>query len=179
DGQLVGADAPEARRALDPMAFPGISSVESVGLGDHAGDTVRAPVSRRGISSVVTLDEVMAGRVLDVPRHDSYAFGLIVARQLYDRGIAMQGSPALEKLVAATSLALAAKDMDRLGVAEGELVNVVGARGAMVLRVTAANAARGTVRVTFGARSDDDATQSWHALVDPNALVSEVRVETR
>ncbi len=179
DGQLVGADAPEARRALDPMAFPGISSVVSVGLGDHAGDTVRAPVPRRGTSSAVTLDEVMAGRVLDVPRHDSYAFGLIVARQLYDRGIAMQGSPALEKLVATTSLALAAKDMDRLGVAEGELVNVVGARGTMVLRVTAANAARGTVRVTFGARSDDDATQSWHALVDPNALVSEVRVETR
>ena len=180
DGQLAGHVAPtSSRRALDPMAFPGIRSVVTAGLSDYAGDTVRESAPRPGSTTSATLDEVAAGRELDVPRRDSYAFSLVVARRLYDRGIAMQGSSALAGLVAKSSLALAAKDMDRLGVHEGEFVNLVGSRGTMSLEVTASNAARGTAQVVFGAQDAEGATQSWHALVEPDALVSEVRVETR
>ena len=180
DGQLVGhAASTTARRPLDPVAFPGIHSVATVGLADYAGETVQDRVPHRGSTTSVTLDEVRSGRELNVPRRDSYAFALVVARRLYDRGIAMQGSPALSGLVASASLSLAAKDMDRLGVGEGEMVNLVGARGTMTLAVTASNTARGTAQVIFTARNEDGATQSWHALVEPGEPVSEVRVETR
>ncbi len=180
DGLLVGGSTDGARRRpLDPMAIPGIRSVAGSGLGEYAGAIRHLDTPRRGSATSATLRDVAAGRELDVPRPNSYAFALVVERRLYDRGIAMQGSPALANLVATPTIAVSAKDLDRLGVREGESVNVVGPRGTMVLTVSAASCARATAHVAFGARTAEGATQSWHALIDPDALVNEVRLETR
>ncbi|MFI5035046.1 MAG: NADH-quinone oxidoreductase subunit NuoG [Acidimicrobiales bacterium] len=181
-GEGVVAGAPVMvveRRALDPIAFPGIRSIETSGLVSRAGAITAERTAQSAVTTRARLGEVAAGRGVDVPHADAYAWRLYVARRLYDRGGAMRGSPALDRLVGATALRLNHLDLDRLGVADGDEVTVVGPRGETRLAVTRDDAvARGVVQVAFATLAPDgsDAVRSW---LRAGELTAEVRLEAR
>jgi len=180
DGAVVGRnDATSLRHALDPMAFPGIRSAESVGLASYTGATVEESAQGSVHTRPATLEDIGTAGQFEVPLADAYSLRLVVSRRLYDRGIAMQGSPALKNLILPTTLSLNHVDLDRLGVDIGTVVSVTGATGTVRLAVQLnENVVRGTAEVAFGTLSvtDEDAVA---ALVDPKSVISQIRVETR
>ena len=180
DGAVVGRnDATSLRHALDPMAFPGIRSAESVGLASYTGATVEESAQGSVHTRPATLEDFGTAGQFEVPLADAYSLRLVVSRRLYDRGIAMQGSPALKNLILPTTLSLNHVDLDRLGVDIGTVVSVTGATGTVRLAVQLnENVVRGTAEVAFGTLSvtDEDAVA---ALVDPKSVISQIRVETR
>jgi NADH-quinone oxidoreductase subunit G len=180
DGAVVGRlDATSLRHALDPMAFPGIRSAESVGLASYTGATVETNAVDSVHTRPATLDVLGHAPNLEVPLADAYSLRLVVSRRLYDRGVAMQGSPALDNLIKATTLSLNHVDLDRLGVEAGAIVRVTGAQGSVRLAVQLnEEVARGSADVAFGTLSatGEDALA---ALLDPTSVISQVRVETR
>jgi anaerobic selenocysteine-containing dehydrogenase len=109
---------------------------------------------------------------------DAYSLRVNVSRRLYDRGIAMQGSPALLDLVKSSELALNHFDLDRLGVETGDVVSVVGAKGSTTLPVRLDNGVpRGTVEVAFATLSGDG-DSVLGIFVDASSVINQVRVET-
>jgi len=180
DGVVVGrTDASSLRHALDPMAFPGIRSAESVGLASYAGATVEENAQTSVHTRPATLDDLAGAPSFEVPHADAYSLRLVVSRRLYDRGIAMQGSPALANLVLATTLSLNHVDLDRLGVEDGTVVSVTGASGSVRLAVQRnEGVARGSADVAFGTLSANG-EDALAALYDPRGVISQIRVETR
>ncbi|MFZ1063614.1 MAG: NADH-quinone oxidoreductase subunit NuoG [Acidimicrobiales bacterium] len=180
DGRVVGRpDASSLRHALDPMAFPGIRSADSVGLASYTGATVEPRAERAGQTRPATLEDLGPTSPLEVPLADAYSLRLVVSRRLYDRGVAMQGSPALHNLIVPSVLTLNHVDLDRLGVPEGSVVTVTGAGGSVRLAVRLDNGvARGSADVAFATLSEDG-EDVVAALVDPASVISQVRVETR
>ena len=131
EGAIVGRGRERVeRRALDPMAFPGIRSTNTVGLAEFAGALVGRvgeppppPVRQRPSTRSA------AGRGVDVGHYDAYGLALNVSRRLYDHGIAVQGSPALANLVARTTALINHFDLDRLGLVTGDVVQVNAPKG--------------------------------------------------
>ena len=120
-----------------------------------------------------------AGNGLEVPLADSYAFRVVLSRRLYDRGVAMQGSPALHGLIPTTSLSLNHFDLDRLGLAHGDVVKVSGAKGAVDLPVALDDGvARGTTEIVFGTL-DASGENVVRELVDGSNVITQHRLETR
>ncbi len=179
EGVVVGStQTPSARRTLDPMAFPGVRSADTVGLAAHTGATVSEFATRHTITHGAALTDVVSAGV-DVPLADAYALRVVLSRRLYDRGIAMQGSPALHALVPTTTLALNHFDLDRLGVKSGDLVKVTGPKGSFELAVELnEGVARGTVDVAIGTRSDGN-EYVIDKLSDPHSPITQIRLETR
>lgn len=180
EGVVVGrAEAPGARRPLDPIAFPGIRSTDQVGVGPHAGALATRAATRATPPVAATLADVGAGAPLATPPVDAYAWRLLVGRRLYDRGVAVQGSPALASLVAPTTLRLHHLDLDRLGVDEGDLVSVRGARGEVDLPVERDDAlARGVAGLDFASLTALG-VDALAVLFDGAEVVTQVRLETR
>ena len=180
DGVVVGRrDASSLRHALDPMAFPGIRSAESVGMSSYTGATVEESAASSVHTRPATLDDVVRRDTLEVAPADAYSLRLVVSRRLYDRGIAMQGSPALKNLILPTTLSLHHVDLDRLGVPVGTVVNVTGTKGSVRLAVQLNDGvARGSADVAFGTLSvtGEDAVS---VLFDPTSVISQVRVATQ
>jgi len=173
------AESPPPARPLDPMANPGISSIETSGTTSRAGAVTleRAAPPERVRRAV--LNDVATGRGVDVPHADAYAWRLYVSRRLYDRGVAMQGSPALAALVGVTTLHLNHLDLDRLGVTDGGEVLVSGPRGEAHLSVTLDDAVgRGVAEVAFGTLDAEghDVVRSW---LVAHALTAEIALEAR
>jgi predicted molibdopterin-dependent oxidoreductase YjgC len=125
-----------------------------------------------------TLSELSRGQSVEVPLADAYSLRVNVSRRLYDRGIAMQGSPALLNLVETISLGLNHFDLDRLGVATGDVVLVSGTNGTVSLPVVLDNGVpRGTVEIAFGTLS----SQGENVLgifLDGTSVINQVRLET-
>jgi len=180
DGVLVGrAHAVATRRALDPMAFPGIRSVETAGLGSHTGSTVVESVDASGTSHHASLGELAVGRGVDVPLADSYSLRVNVSRRLYDNGIAMQGSPALANLRAVTALAMNHFELDRLGVASGDVVVASGPRGSVEVAVALDDSlARGVTEVAFGSL-DEHGENVLAQLFDAGQVIAQLRLATK
>jgi NADH-quinone oxidoreductase subunit G len=180
DGVVVGRNVtPSLRHSLDPMAFPGIRSADTVGLGARTGSTVVTSATGSVNTSGATWSDVHAGHGLEVPLADSYAFRVVLSRRLYDRGIAMQGSPALHGLIPTTSLSLNHFDLDRLGVAHGDVVKVSGAKGSVDLPVALDDGvARGTTKIVFGTL-DASGENVVRELVDGSNVITQLRLETR
>ena len=180
DGAVVGrSDASSLRHALDPMAFPGIRSAESVGLASYTGAIVEERAQGSVHTRCATLEDLANAEPLEVPLADSYSLRLVVSRRLYDRGVAMGGSPSLHNLVKPTTLGLNHVDLDRLGVEEGAIVSVTGASGSVRLPVELnEGVARGSVEIVFGTKSatGEDAVA---VLYDPTSVISQVRLESR
>ena len=178
DGVVVGRAAHYERRALDPMAFPGLRSTDTVGLAAHGGDTVTLDATGRGSSVAATLADVTAAPVA-VPPTDAYALRVFAGRRLYDRGIAVRGSTALDNLVATTTVALNHFDLDRLGAVPGDVVTVRTERGAVALPVALDDqVARGVASVAVGTRAADG-TDVLASLFDRDAVITQIRLETR
>jgi NADH-quinone oxidoreductase subunit G len=178
DGIVVGRpDVTSLRHALDPMAVPGIRSAESVGLSSFTG-AIQVDEPGPSHQSIPVSVEEFVGATLEIPLADAYALRVVLTRRLYDRGIAMQGSPALLPMVPSTSLALHQLDLDRLGVESGTIVTVTGPKGSARLPVEVVQGVvRGTVVVAF-ATLDESGANVVPSLVD-TALISQVRLETR
>ncbi len=165
------------RRALDPMAFPGVRSTDAVGQVSYAGDTLNLDAPGVAPVSPTTWAQVSAGRGARVPHVDAYSLRLHASRRLYDNGIAMQGSPALAGLVEETTLYAHHADLDRLGVATGDVVNVVGANASVALPVASDDAVpRGVAEIAVGTRRDGENLLGRLAGADTLTLV---RLESR
>ena len=181
EGAVVGrAKERVERRPLDPMAFPGIRSTNTVGLAEFSGAMVGSSVTPAAPRTTATLSEVGAGRGVEVAHYDAYALALNVSRRLYDHGIAVQGSPALANLVARTTAYLNHFDLDRLGLATGDVVNVNGAKGPVSLPVTLSDQTpRGTLEVVFGSLDGDHSDLTARSLFDPASAITQVKLETK
>jgi len=180
DGVLAGRnDAAVTRRPLDPMAFPGIRPVHTGGLGARIGSTGSTDVGAMASTTSATSAEVAAGRGVDVPFADAYSLRLNVSRRLYDRGIAMQGSPALHGLIGTSTLGLNSFDLDRLGVESGDVVSVIGAHGSISLPVALNNGVpRGTAEIAFGTLAPSG-ENVLSVFLEHAGVITQIRLETQ
>jgi NADH-quinone oxidoreductase subunit G len=181
EGALVGRRKERVeRRPLDPMAFPGIRSTNSVGLAELSGALVEESVATSSSPASATLGEIASGRGVEVPLFDNYSLALSVSRRLYDHGVAVQGSPALKNLVAHTTAYLNHFDLDRMGLATGDVVDVTGSKGTISLPVTLSDETpRGTLGVVFGAIDEHGDDGAARFLSDPDSVITQVRLESR
>ena len=179
DGVVVGrGPATSVQRPLDPMAVPGIRSTDAVGLGSRSGATAPAAPAPALAPARATLDELGVGRGVEVPVADTYSWRLLVTRRLYDDGVAMQGSPALQPLIKASSLQLHHVDLDRLGLRAGDEVRIVGARASVVVTVAQSDAvARGVAELALG-ELNVHGEDPVRLLVEPGGVVTQVRLES-
>ena len=172
----IGERSP--RRPLDPMAFPGIRSTETVGLGAQAGAVDEFEIETANAPRLAQLIAVKAGRAVEIPLADAYSLRVILSRRLYDNGIAVQGSPPLHNLMAATTVRLNHFDLDRLGVTTGDVVNVIGERGRTRLPVALDDdVPRGALDIAFGSlnESGDDVVRP---IIDHGRAITQFRLET-
>jgi anaerobic selenocysteine-containing dehydrogenase len=181
EGALVGrAKDRIERRPLDPMAFPGIKSTNTVGLGELSGAIVEASVTAAVARTDATLADVAAGRGVEVGHYDAYGLALSVSRRLYDHGIAVQGSPELLNLVARTTALINHFDLDRLGLVTGDNVQVNAPKGPLSLPVVMNDDnPRGTIGIVFGSLDDEGHDGTAGALYDPTSVISQMKLETK
>jgi NADH-quinone oxidoreductase subunit G len=184
DGVLVGErHERHERRALDPMAFPGIRSTKTVGLAESAGAVSRTSgTSSQSLVPVepATLASLRSAAAPPAVAYDAYAVAVVLARRLYDQGVAVQGSPALSNLVARTSVMVHPSDLDRLGLVTGDEVTVHATNATLRLPVVAnEQVSRGTLYAVMGSLDDDGDSLSTRTLVDASSAVSQVKLETK
>ena len=190
---FVGAPVSQAAAPLDPIAVPGVESVERQGAPPRAGSAVTPTAGPdgqitggQGTGGQGTGGQgggrppVLAGPAgIDAPHvapTDSYSFRLVVGRTLYDGGTAVAMSEALTPLVASAPLRVNPHDLDDLGISTGDLVRVRTARDSVVVPVAAdPGLARKVVatelNVPFGEVTAGD-------LIDATSPVVELRLET-
>jgi NADH-quinone oxidoreductase subunit G len=179
DGVLFGRyDVTPTRNPLDPMAFPGIRSAYSIGLAARVGSTESSPAGPSSATTRATLANLPDAPSVDVPLADAYSLRLAVTRRLYDRGTAMLGSPALAALIAPSVVGLNHFDLDRLGVASGELVAVSGSESTVTLPVRLDDAVpRGAAEIAFNTLAPTG-ENALAVLVDHPSVISQIRLET-
>ena len=203
DGVVVpyrAADVAARRRILpiDPIATPGVDSVERQGAPPRAGlaepPGAEEPahehrprlVPQGGGASVASpapgagLRE-LAGvlRAPHVAPADSYSLRLVSMRRLYDSGAAVSHSASLVPLVHAATARANPYDLDRLGARGGDAVTVRSARGELTLPCEPdGTVPRGVVAVDFGLPAQDGTRNVAATLVDAAAAVVDVRLES-
>jgi NADH-quinone oxidoreductase subunit G len=190
DGVLLPLVAGGARAPgvvpIDPIALPGVESVERQGApprsGAAGGDgSVRARIAALG-SPPALLAGVpeAAGEETHISPADSYALRLVAPRRLYDAGSSVTGSPSLTPLVPALVARANPYDLDRLGATTGDRVRVRSARGELVLAAEADPAVpRGVVAVDFNVPVGPEAPGNAVAtLIDSRNPVTDVRLES-
>jgi NADH-quinone oxidoreductase subunit G len=190
---------------LDPIAFPGVESVEQQGAPPRAG---LAEARTAGIASnetsgtgsvagsgtgptgtsagagsgadVTPPPPTLAGpfeiRVPRVVNTDSYSMRLIASRSLYDRGAAVDAVPVLAGLVPESPLRVNPHDLDDLGVGAGGNVKVRMATASMVLAaVPDPSLPRKVVATDFNVPLAGGTVAD---LIDATSPVIELRLET-
>jgi anaerobic selenocysteine-containing dehydrogenase len=164
---------------VDPVAVPGLSAVPQVGLGSYAGIVEIDVAAAGGGGRQLELADV-AAPALEAPAPDSYSLRLVAGRALYDLGTVVSASPALVPLRAGARLRLNPYDLDRLGVASGDQVQVRSLRATLVLEAEAdEDVLRGTAGIFAATTAGTQAAASVvAALVDSSAAVTDLRVET-
>jgi assimilatory nitrate reductase catalytic subunit len=180
EGAMVGrAKERVERRPLDPMAFPGIRSTNTVGLGELTGALVSDSVQSGATQAVAALESVSAGRGVEVGHFDGYGLALNISRRLYDHGILMQGSPALANLAAKTTALINHFDLDRLGLVTGDQVQVNALSGPVSLPVTLSDEMpRGTLGIVFGGVDESGSTGTSALLYDPSGVITQLKLAT-
>ncbi len=193
DGIEVPVDG-RARAArvepIDPIALPGVESVERQGAPPRVGlaeppapDAAPGERTPAGLAPPPLLARATATdlRTRRVPPPDSYSLRLVAGRRLYDAGSAVTGSPSLRPLVPAAVARANPYDLDRLGLGDGDRVRLRSARGSLVLPAEAdPGVPRGVVAVDFNLAVYGDETGPANAvatLIDATAAVNDVRME--
>ncbi len=197
----AGVDLPRrsAPAPLDPIAFPGVESVERQGAPPRAGfaesPTAAGPSDGSndadaggggaasdggggaGAARRPTLLGVPAATsVPRVPPTDSYTSRLVATRRLYDRGAAVAASPALAALVPNSTVRVNPHDLDDLGVRSGGPVLVRTATASMVVPAVAdPSLLRKVVAADFNVPLAEGSVAD---LIDASAPVTELRLET-
>jgi NADH-quinone oxidoreductase subunit G len=175
-----------ASAPLDPIAVPGVESVERQGAPPRAG-LAESPTAGLGAgrptlppTGAPSRPPTLSGPVeLDVPHvvpNDQYTFRLVASRVLYDGGAAVGAVPALAGLVATAPLRANPLDLDELGVAPGGSVRVRTAATESVLTVAADDSLpRKAVAADFNVPLSEGTVAD---LIDVSAPVVELRMET-
>jgi NADH-quinone oxidoreductase subunit G len=183
---VVGAARSDDVDPIDPIALPGVESVERQGTpprsGSAGGDgAVHARIAALGAPPAL-LSGLAAGEheVAHVPPADSYALRLVATRRLYDAGSSVTGSPSLTPLVPPLVARANPYDLDRLGATTGDRVRIRSARGELVLAAEAdERVPRGAVAVDFNVPVGPDVPGNAVAtLIDSRNPVTEVRLES-
>ncbi len=181
EGFVVGREGEsKPRRPLDPIAFPGIRSADLVGLAPRAG-AVQESVAGSSVSVArVTSSDVSEVAVPSLALADAYALRVVATRRLYDRGEGVLGTPALRTLIPATTVRANPYDLDRLGVTTGDVVRATTARGSFTVAVRVdADVVRGTAEVHLNTVNDEGVDVVGTLVIDADAIVSEIRLESR
>jgi NADH-quinone oxidoreductase subunit G len=171
---------------IDPIALPGVESVERQGApprsGAAGGDGAIDPRITASGTAPALLSGVKAatGDPVHVPPADNYALRLVAGRRLYDAGSSVTGSPSLTPLVPALVARANPYDLDRLGAQTGDQVRVRSARGELVLAAESdAGVPRGVVSIDFNVPAGRHLPGNAVAtLIDSRTTVTDVRLES-
>jgi anaerobic selenocysteine-containing dehydrogenase len=181
----LGRRNAEAR--LDPIAVPGVESVERQGAPPRAGlaeaPTAGIGAGRAGSATGATPPSrpaTLSGPAdLDVPHvapSDRYSYRLVASRVLYDQGAAVSSVPALAGLVQTSPLRANPLDLDELGVATGDSIRLRTASSSSVHAVVAdGSLPRKVVAADFNVPLNEGTVAD---LIDASAPVVELGLET-
>jgi NADH-quinone oxidoreductase subunit G len=190
---LVGIAAKMAvRRRIDPVATPGIASVLEQGAPLQSGavmlldDPGTPPANGQGAHGQgedgptrPALLKLVPGQFAAPPSPppDGYSLRLVTSRSLYDHGTLVQAAPCLAGLVPGQALRVRPKEVDKLGVRDGDEVRVKSAGGELVVAIKSDDTLPQGVAVlaTGILPADQDGVA---LLLDSSSVVLEVRVET-
>jgi NADH-quinone oxidoreductase subunit G len=171
---------------IDPVALPGVESVERQGapprVGSSGGDgsvDARTTSSSARPSLISGIEAAGNGTAHVVPA-DSYALRLVATRRLYDAGSSVTGSPSLTPLVPELTARANPYDLDRLGATTGDRVRVRSARGELVLPAHADEGVpRGVVAIDFNVPGGTAVSGNAVAtIIDSRSPVTDVRLES-
>ena len=165
-GVLLGHDidlaSVDSATAAIAATVPGYAGVTSAALDAHPA----------GVLTTSEAASLPAGSSADTPPN-GYDYRLVVSRKLYDQAVVTAMSPSLAPLAPGAGAFLHPHDFDKVGVAAGSEVKLVGSKGAVVLPLLAHESVqRGTIWSPF---NQPGATVS--DLVDAGAAVTDVRIE--
>jgi predicted molibdopterin-dependent oxidoreductase YjgC len=189
DGILVPLDREKGHHhdvePIDPVALPGVESVERQGapprVGTGSGGHVAVHTAELGSPPpLLTWSGTGGTEPLQIPKADSYSLRLVAGRRLYDAGSSVTGSPSLTPLVPVLVVRANPYDLDRLGAVTGDRVKVRSARGELILAAESdEGVARGVVAIDFNVPGGESAPGNAAAtLIDSRQLVTDVRVES-
>ena len=189
DGILVPLTGNEDHRddvtPIDPVALPGVESVERQGAPPAWAPAAAIPPSRP-VSELGSPPPLLAWTgtggtdPLPIPKADSYSLRLVSGRRLYDAGSSVTGSPSLTPLVPTLVARANPYDLDRLGADTGDRVKVRSARGELILAAESDEGVpRGVVAIDFNVPGGESAPPNAVAtLIDSRQLVTDVRLES-
>ncbi len=170
---------------IDPVALPGVESVERQGAPPRVGtgSSGRVAVHTAELGSpppLLTWVGTVASEPLQIPKADNYALRLVAGRRLHDAGSSVTGSPSLTPLVPVLVVRANPYDLDRLGAVTGDRVKVRSVRGELILAAESdEGVARGVVAIDFNVPGGESATGNAAAtLIDSRKLVTDVRLES-
>jgi NADH-quinone oxidoreductase subunit G len=190
DGLVVPLGVGSARHdefevePIDPVALPGVESVERQGAPPRVGTRgfSHALAHTKDLGNpppLLTVADVGGAEPLRIPKADNYTLRLVAGRRLYDAGSSMTGSPSLTPLVPALVARANPYDLDRLGAVTGDRVKVRSARGELVLGAEADDGVpRGCVAIDFNVPSAESPGNAAATLIDSRQLVTDVRMES-
>jgi len=173
----------EMPEPFDPMATPGIASVEVQGAPLRTGvaadgrlgdDPVVRPTGPSRPRMIGWPQAVVQARV---PPMDSYSLRLVVARRLYDQGVTLGACKSLAALAPSAVVRVNTHDLDRMGLSTGDSARVRSSRASLLLDAVADDGIpRGTAEIGFNLDAGDGAGAS--SLMDASQPVVDVRLET-
>ncbi|MFM9037064.1 MAG: NADH-quinone oxidoreductase subunit NuoG [Actinomycetota bacterium] len=159
----------------------GVASVADVHADLVATNSSFAPATRAALSAQP--DGVLLARSSGSPAtrtnppvadRPGFGYRLVVGRTLYDTGRNVSESPSLASLAPGATLRMHPLDLERLGASDGSTVKVSGSRASIVMRIASDDSVqRGTVWSAWA-----QAGANVGELIDANALVNDVNVET-
>jgi hypothetical protein len=188
DGVLVpltgGVEQPDVA-PIDPVALPGVESVERQGAPPRIGAGGSEPVLARTAAlgsppPLLALTGTDGTQPLHIPKADNYTLRLVAGRRLYDAGSSVTGSPSLTPLVPELVVRANPYDLDRLGASTGDRVKVRSTRGELILAAESDEGVpRGVVAIDFNVPGGDSAPGNAVAtLIDSRLPVTDVRLES-
>jgi NADH-quinone oxidoreductase subunit G len=192
---------------FDPMATPGIESVEAQGAPPRMGSSIpegavptgtAAPAARPGDAPAAGNGAPTRPRTLRwpqpvaapaLPATDSYSVRLVSGRRLYDGGVMVGACGPLTALVAPATVRAHPHDLEKLGIGAGEPVRMRSARGDVVLAAAIDESLpRGVASIDFNLGAPGPtagagaaaavAAPGASALIDAGQPVVDVRMET-
>jgi NADH-quinone oxidoreductase subunit G len=170
---------------IDPIALPGVESVERQGAPPRVGTGGSLPALARAAAlgtppSLLSFRPGEGPEPMAVPKPENYALRLVAGRRLYDAGSSVTGSPSLTPLVPPLVARANPHDLDRLGADAGDRVKVRSARGELVLAVEPDDGVpRGVVDIDFNVPGGESVPGNAVAtLIDSRRPVTDVRMES-
>jgi len=189
DGLVVplGAAPVHTVELIDPMATPGVESVERQGAPPRVGLT--EGLSRELLAALHPDDAAegappllrrTAPAAVSIPPPDHYSLRLVSTRRLYDHGAGVVASPSLAALTPPLSALANPSDLARLGIGPGDRVRVSAPRGELTLLAEGdSGVPKGVLVIEFNVSDPDQpADNAVASLIDASAVVNEVRLES-